>query len=641
MLKLTDLAVRRGPQLLFEKANLSLARGHKIGLTGANGCGKSSLLALIRDELHADEGECRLSPDWALAFVAQETDASARAAIDYVIDGDHELREVQSRLAAAEKAGDGDVIAACHVRLEEIDGYQAEARAAKLLTGLSFSDDDLRRSMADFSGGWRMRLNLARALMCRSDLLLLDEPTNHLDLDAVIWLEQWLRSYQGALLLISHDRDFLDSVVDGIAHIEQQRFTVYKGNYSAFEKIRAERLAQQQSNYDKQQREIKHMQSFVERFRAKATKAKQAQSRVKALERMALIAPAHVDSPFHFSFREPEALPGFLMRIDEVSAGYDGNAVLQRVSMTLLPGERIGLLGLNGAGKSTLIKLIAGELPTMAGVIERAKGLKVGYFAQHQLEQLDSQASALLHLQRIDAKASDKEIRSYLGGFNFNGDRVLEPVGPFSGGEKARLVLALLIWQRPNLLLLDEPTNHLDLEMRLALNNAIQEFSGTVILVSHDRHLLRTVCDDLLLVDGGRVQDFRQEIDAYPRWLAERRNLGPVAASGLDAPKQAPSIDKKERKRREAEFRKTIGPQLNRQTRLERAIEKLQQQLAEAEARMSDSSLYEDAKKNELQALIFTQADIKKQIEELETEWFEISEDIEQLRATFLASEAE
>ncbi len=637
MLKLDNLALRRGPQLLFQQANLSLARGHKLGLTGANGCGKSSLFALIRGELHADEGECRLSPDWALAFVAQETDASSRAALDFVIDGDEELRQIQDRLRVAEDKGDGHAISACHVRLEEIDGYQAEARAAKLLTGLSFTSDDLRRPMADFSGGWRMRLNLARALMCRSDLLLLDEPTNHLDLDAVIWLEQWLKHYQGALLLISHDRDFLDSVVGGIAHIEQQKFNVYKGNYSAFEMIRAERLAQQQSNYEKQQREIKHMQSFVERFRAKATKAKQAQSRVKALERMALIAPAHIDSPFHFSFAEPESLPGFLMRIDEVSAGYDGHAVLQKVSMTLLPGERIGLLGLNGAGKSTLIKLIAGELAPMTGVIETAKGLKVGYFAQHQLEQLDGQASALLHLQRIDPRANEKALRSYLGGFNFNGDRVLEPVAPFSGGEKARLVLALLIWQKPNLLLLDEPTNHLDLEMRLALNNAIQEFSGSVILVSHDRHLLRTVCDDLLLVDSGRVEDFRREVDDYPRWLAERRNQGPVAPSV--APNSAPSIDKKERKRREAEFRKTIGPQLNRQTRLERAMEKLQAQQAETEQRMSDSSLYEESKKEELQALIFTQAEIRKALEEIENEWFEISEQIEQQRERFLSAD--
>ena len=635
MLRLTNLALRRGPQLLFADANLSLARGQKLGLTGANGCGKSSLFALVRNELHADDGDWRLSPDWSLAFVAQETDASPRPALEFVIDGDDELRRVQARLQQAEQTGDGSQIAACHVRLEEIDGYQAEARAAKLLTGLSFSDDDLRRPMADFSGGWRMRLNLARALMCRSDLLLLDEPTNHLDLDAVIWLEQWLKHYQGALMLISHDRDFLDSVVDSVAHIEQQQFTVYKGNYSAFEKIRAERLAQQQSNYDKQQREIKHMQSFVDRFRAKATKARQAQSRLKALERMALIAPAHIDSPFHFSFAEPDALPGFLMRIDEVSAGYDSKPVLERVSMTLLPGERIGLLGLNGAGKSTLIKLIAGELKPMAGVIETAKGLQVGYFAQHQLEQLDSEASALLHMQRLDPGATDKALRSYLGGFNFIGDRVLEPVGPFSGGEKARLVLALLIWQKPNLLLLDEPTNHLDLEMRLALNNAIQEFAGTVILVSHDRHLLRTVCDDLLLVDGGRVEDFRREIDDYPRWLAERRNLGPTNAVSRQA---EPGIDKKERKRREAEFRKSIAPQLSRQTRLERTMEKLQQQLAEAEARMTDSSLYEESRKDELQALIYSQADLKKQIDEVETEWFEISEEIEQLRGDFVSA---
>ncbi len=633
MLRLEHLALRRGPRLLFERVDLSLARGQKLGLTGGNGCGKSSLFSLILGELHADDGDCRLSPDWVVASVAQETEASSRMAIDYVIDGDSELRSVQQRLRQAEQTGDGDEIAACHVRLEEIDGYQAEARAAKLLVGLSFTEDELRRPMQTFSGGWRMRLNLARALMCRSDLLLLDEPTNHLDLDAVIWLEQWLRAYPGALILISHDRDFLDSVVSQIAHVEQQHIQLYRGNYSDFERQRAERLAQQQSNYAKQQRSIKHMQAFVERFRAKATKAKQAQSRIKALERMTLIAPAHIDSPFHFEFAEPDTLPGFLMRIDQASAGYDDQPVLQGISLTLLPGERIGLLGLNGAGKSTLIKLIAGELPPLAGRIERARDLRVGYFAQHQLEQLDAEASPLLHLQRLDPLATDKELRNYLGGFNFQGDRVLEPVGPFSGGEKARLVLALLIRQKPNLLLLDEPTNHLDLEMRLALNDAIQGFSGSVILVSHDRHLLRTVCSDLLLVDGGRVDEFREEVDAYPRWLAERRANGPMPVQrGGDAPS---TPGKKARKRLEAEFRQSIQPQLRRQQRLEREMEKLQVQQSETEARMADPALYDGSAKEQLQALIFDQAKQKKQLEDIEAEWLELSEEIEALSAKF------
>jgi len=631
MLKLENLALRRGHLLLFEQVSLSIHAGQKLGLTGANGCGKSSLLSLILGELQPDEGEFYLAPDWVVAHVAQETESLERSAIEFVMDGDQELRELQQRLQRAEQNQDGHEISACHVRLEEIDGYQATSRAAKLLTGLSFTEPDLQRPMSDFSGGWRMRLNLARALMCRSELLLLDEPTNHLDLDAVIWLEQWLRRYCGTLVMISHDRDFLDTVVTSIAHVEQQHIRLYKGNYSTFEKLRTERLAQQQSNYVKQQKTIKHMQSFVDRFKAKATKAKQAQSRVKALERMALIAPAHVDSPFKFEFADPDILPGFLMRIDEVSAGYGDTLVLEKINLSLLPGERIGLLGLNGAGKSTLIKLIAGEVKPQSGSIESAKDLKVGYFAQHQLEQLDKEASALLHLQRIDKQATEKALRSYLGGFNFQGDKVLEPVGPFSGGEKARLVLAMLIWQKPNLLLLDEPTNHLDLEMRLALNNAIQSFAGTVILVSHDRHLLRTVCDDLLLVDSGRVQEFRQDLDDYPRWLADRKNQKTTTTPR----KQDNNVNKKEKKKQQAEFRKTIQPQLQRQKRLERAMQKIQQQLTEKEKQLGDSDLYQDQHKDRLQDILFEQANHKKELETVEMEWFEISEELERLQAGF------
>ncbi len=630
MIKLENLALRRGPQLLFDQVSLVIHAGQKLGLTGANGCGKSSLLALLLGDLQADQGDCHVASDWVIAHVAQETEASARAAIDYVMDGDFELRALQQRLEQAEQTNDGHAIASCHERMQQIDAYQANSRAAKLLIGLSFSQDDLTRPLTDFSGGWRMRLNLARALMCRSDLLLLDEPTNHLDLDAVIWLEQWLKTYPGTLILISHDRDFLDSVVTSIAHIEQQHMRLYKGNYSAFEQIRAERLAQQQSSYQKQQKEIAHMESFVRRFKAKATKARQAQSRIKALERMTLIAPAHVDTPFHFEFAEPRVLPGFLMRLEEAAAGYADNLVLTQIRLSLLPGQRIGLLGLNGAGKSTLIKLIAGEIEPRSGSIEKAKDLKVGYFAQHQLEQLDKQASALLHLQRIDPQASEKQLRAFLGGFNFHGDRVLEPVAPFSGGEKARLVLALLIWQKPNLLLLDEPTNHLDLEMRLALNNALQGFAGGVILVSHDRHLLRTVCEELLLVDAGKVEEFNDEVDAYPRWLAERRNQRPGETLSKGA-----KVDKKEIKRREAEFRKTVQPQLNRQQRLEREVEKLRKQQDATEAQLADAGLYESARKDELRDVLFSQAEHKKRIEQLENEWFDISEEIEQLRDQF------
>ena len=634
MLKLSDIALRRGPRLLMEQVNLQLSRGEKLGLTGANGSGKSSLLALILGRLDADAGELGIAPDWVIAHVDQETESSDRPAIDYVIDGDAELRELQRQLRQAEAEQDGMAIGHLHARLEEVSAWEAESRAARLLVGLSFTQQDLQRPLRDFSGGWRMRLNLARALMCRSDLLLLDEPTNHLDLDAVIWLEQWLRSYSGALMMISHDRDFLDAVVQRIAHVEQQRLNLYSGNYSDFERMRAQRLAQRQANYEKQQQAIAHMQSFIERFKAKATKARQAQSRVKALERMTMIAPAHVDSPFHFEFAEPERLPNMLMRIDRVSAGYDETRVLEGIDLTLLPGERIGLLGLNGAGKSTLIKLIAGEIEPLEGVIERARDLRIGYFAQHQLEQLDCEASPLLHLQRIDARAGEKELRSYLGGFNFQGDRVLEPVGPFSGGEKARLVLALLIWQRPNLLLLDEPTNHLDLEMRLALNQALQGFAGSVILVSHDRHLLRSVCDDLLLVDGGRVRPFGMDIDDYPRWLAERRNLSLESAGEGSAP---PAMEgrgrKKQRKQQQAERRRQQQPLLQRQKRLEREMEKIGQRQQAIEARMADSELYDESRKNELQDLIYEQAELKKQLESVESEWFELGEQLEALSA--------
>jgi ATP-binding cassette subfamily F protein 3 len=634
MLELIDVALRRGPRLLFEHAGFSLSRGDKLGLTGANGCGKSSLLSLILGELEPDAGACRIAPDWSIAHVAQETEATGRTALEHVIDGDGELRRLQQALSRAEQTRDGMAIGHLHARLEEIGAWEAESRAARLLTGLGFSQQDLQRPVSDFSGGWQMRLNLARALMCRSDLLLLDEPTNHLDLDAVIWLEQWLKQYDGALIMISHDRDFLDAVVTRIAHVEQQRLDLYRGNYSDFERLRAERLAQQQASYQQQQKAIAHMRQFIERFKAKATKARQAQSRVKALERMTLIAPAHVDSPFHFEFAEPERLPDWLMRLDRVTAGYGDQPVLENIELGLLPGQRIGLLGLNGAGKSTLIKLIAGEIEPMAGCIERARDLRIGYFAQHQLEQLDREASPLRHLQRIDPGAGEKELRSYLGGFNFSGDRVLEPVGPFSGGEKARLVLALLIWQKPNLLLLDEPTNHLDLEMRLALNQALQGFAGTVILVSHDRHLLRSVCDELLLVDQGRVLPFAMDIDDYPRWLADRRNLpqGVTRARKTGLPES--QEQRKQRRQREAECRRQRQPLLNRQKRIEREMEKLEQQQQRIENRLADSDLYNDANKEELRDLIHDQALLRRQIEDMEAEWFELGERIEALQSS-------
>ena len=612
MLAFSNLALRRATTLLFENASFKVFAGQKLGIIGANGCGKSSLFALILGELGADQGEFSLPDDWAVAAVEQEARASERAALDYVIDGDRELRQTEARLERAERDHDSTQIAYCHERLQEIDGYQATSRAARLLAGLGFDEAEIRRPLNSFSGGWIMRLNLARALMCRSDLLLLDEPTNHLDLDAVIWLEQWLQRYRGCLLLISHDRDFLDAVVDSVAHIEDQRITLYKGNYSAFELQRAERLAQQQAAYEKQQQSIAHMQRYIDRFRAKATKAKQAQSRIKALERMQLIAPAHVDSPFHFEFREPEALPSSLIRLQQVATGYGEHVVLDKLEFSLIPGERIGLLGLNGAGKSTFIKLLADELQPFDGEITRARQLRIGYFAQHQVEQLDLDASPLLILQRLAPSLSERQVRSFLGGFNFRADKVLQPTGSFSGGEKARLVLALLLWQRPNLLLLDEPTNHLDLEMRLALNQALQGYNGSVILVSHDRHLLRSVCDDLWLIDGGRLRPFDDDLDAYPAWLAKRKSGGTGGATSSGGARKRAS-----------------RAQLNRLGKLEREIETLGEARERLLARLGEDSIYREENRGELEAALAAQAENQQKLESVEDEWLRLSEALE------------
>jgi ATP-binding cassette subfamily F protein 3 len=551
---------------------------------------------------------------WALAWVEQETVLSNRIAVEYVIDGDAELRRVEAQLQQAELKPEPMLIASCHERLQEIEGYQATSRAARLLAGLGFSEADIRRPLNEFSGGWIMRLNLARALMCRSDLLLLDEPTNHLDLDAVIWLEQWLRRYPGTLLLISHDRDFLDAVVTGVAHIENQHIDLYRGNYSAFEVQRVERLAQQQAAHQKQQQSIAHMQAYIDRFRAQATKARQAQSRIKALERMKLIGPAHVDSPFHFEFRAPKSIPTSLLKLDQVSTGYGDHRVLENIDFSLIPGERIGLLGLNGAGKTTFIKLLADELPAFGGELTRARDLQIGYFAQHQVEQLDLEANALLTLQRLDAKLSEREIRSYLGGFNFRGEKVLQPIVSFSGGQKARLVLALLIWQRPNLLLLDEPTNHLDLEMRLALNQALQGFEGSVILVSHDRHLLRSVCDDLWLVDGGRLQTFDGDLDDYPAWLARRK----ATPAELAVPAGKPPD------------RRQLKTQLNRLKKLETEMASLTATCASLEQQLGEQSIYDAANRDQLKTSLAAQAQKSKQLAQVEDEWLCLSEAIEQ-----------
>jgi ATP-binding cassette subfamily F protein 3 len=635
MLQFDNLALRRGPRVLFENATLQIHPGWKVGVTGANGTGKSSLFALICGELHADAGVCRYPADWVIAHVAQETPAEARAAVEYVLDGDEGLRAVEAALARAEARHDGERLGTLHAQYDVIGGYTARSRAAQLLYGLGFSTADEDRQVGDFSGGWRMRLNLARALMCRSDLLLLDEPTNHLDLDAVIWLENWLCAYPGTLLLISHDRDFLDSVASHIAHIERQRLTLYNGNYSAFERRRAEYLAGQQAQYEKQQREIAHMHAFVERFRAKATKARQAQSRLKALQRMELIAPAHVDSPFSFSLRPPEKLPDPLLRLREVAAGYGEVSVIGGVELSLSPGERIGLLGPNGAGKSTLIKLLAGELAPQRGRREPAQDLRVGYFAQHQIEQLDAQASPLQHLLRLDPKGREQELRDYLGGFGFPSDQALAPSGPFSGGEKSRLVLALLVYQRPNLLLLDEPTNHLDLEMRQALATALQDFAGAMVLVSHDRHLLRVTSDRLVLVYAGRVEEFPDSLDDYPQWLIlqnRQSRLVPGNGEGLSG-----AALRKEKKRQEAEQRRQLQPLREKISKAETALAGMHARQHELEQRLTEPGLYRPENKAELNDLLREKAHVDRASEALEHDWLEACEQLEAQQANIEA----
>ncbi|SQF93537.1 ABC transporter ATP-binding protein [Paucimonas lemoignei] len=630
MIRLQSLTLQRGPQRLLEDAELTLHAGQKAGLIGANGAGKSSLFALLLGELTPDSGDCLLPADWRIAHMRQEIDTLDRIAVDYVLDGDLRLREVQRLLAKAEADQDGAAQARMHSELDSADGYTADARARKLLAGLGFTNEQMDKPVADFSGGWRMRLNLAQALMCPSDLLLLDEPTNHLDLDAILWLEDWLKSYPGTLLLISHDRDFLDAVVDHVAHVEQRKITLYRGGYSAFERARAERLAQQQQAYDKQQAQRAHMEKFITRFKAQATKAKQAQSRIKALERMEELSAAHVDSPFDFTFRESTKISSPLLDMADARLGYGDRAVLEKVKLQLTPGARIGLLGPNGAGKSTLIKNLCGELEPLSGRLVRGENTVVGYFAQHQLDSLDSKASPLLHLQRIAPTEREQTLRDFLGGFDFRGARLDEPVLNFSGGEKARLALSLIAWDRPNLLLLDEPTNHLDLEMRLALTMALQEFSGAVLVVSHDRHLLKSTTDEFLLVADGRVQEFDGDLEDYARWLAEYRlRNAPVS----NAPLNVDKTDKKAQRQQAAALRQQLAPHKKQADKLERDLGLLHEKLAKVEAALADSANYEAANKDKLRDLLAEQAKLKVSESELEEAWMESLELLESMQA--------
>ncbi|WP_428355099.1 ATP-binding cassette domain-containing protein [Methyloprofundus sp.] len=626
MLNFKNVSLRRGTRVLFANTSFTLHKGQKVGITGANGVGKSSLFALLRDELHPDVGDFTMPPQLEVAHVAQETPAVEQAAIEYIIDGDQELRKVQQAIIKAEEADDGIKQAELFSRMDVIGGYTATARAARLMNGLGFKQPQEHLSVSSFSGGWRMRLNLAQALMCRSDVLLLDEPTNHLDLDAVIWLQDWLCKYPGTLLLISHDREFLDDITDHIVNIENQLGTIYTGNYSAFEKMRAEKLALQQSSFEKQQREIAHIQSFITRFRAQATKAKQAQSRIKSLQRMELIAQAHVDSPFHFSFPVPEKLPNPMIKLENVSIGYGDSNILDNVNLFISPGDRIGLLGPNGAGKSTLIKVLANELGINSGEIQFADTLKLGYFAQHQLEQLHLDESPLWHLQKINPKATEKELRNFLGGFNFQDDKTFDPIAPFSGGEKARLVLALLVYQNPNLLLLDEPTNHLDLEMRHALSVALQDYQGAIIIVSHDRHMLRSVTDQLYLVANGTASSFDGDLDDYRLWLNEQKLLSnDVSGDGSSSS----GVNKKAQRKLDAERRKKLKPLYDALKKADKALEKYHQQQKDLENQLADSSLYEESNKTLLKQLIQEKTQVDSALQDTEMEWMEISEQLE------------
>ncbi len=632
MIQFKQLTLVRGLKVLIQGASLQLHPGHKVGLTGANGAGKSSLFALLRGEMQLEAGDLEMPATWVIAHVAQETPALAMPAIEFVLDGDAELRQVEAALVTAEANHQGELIAELHHRLMDIDGYSAKARAAELLSGLGFSQANLQQAVSTFSGGWRVRLNLARALMCRSDLLLLDEPTNHLDLDAVIWLEGWLQSYRGTLLLISHDRDFLDAIVNHIAHIEQQTLTLYRGGYSDFERQRAEKLALQQAMFEKQQRKVAHLHSYIDRFRVQATKARQAQSRIKALERMEMISAAHVDSQFNFEFRAPIAAPDPLLVLDEMSVGYNNVALIKNIVLAIRPGERIGLLGRNGAGKTTLIKLLANELKPLSGKRVEGKDLNIGYFAQHQLEQLRPDESPLQHMLKLDPLTREQEHLNFLGGFDFKGEMARSPCTNFSGGEKSRLALALLIWTRPNLLLLDEPTNHLDLEMRHALTLALQDYQGGVILVSHDRALLRATCDEFILVADGKAEPFESDLEGYSQWLNEQRLKDKQAVQAMVDEKPSKNdraVNKAERQARIAERR----PLVKEAEHLELNIAKWQADKKLCDERLNDSALYVASDKTELQQLLKKQAELAIHIEVAEERWLELHELLEAIPA--------
>ncbi|NHZ37785.1 ATP-binding cassette domain-containing protein [Massilia rubra] len=668
MIRFLNVSLMRGTKPLLEGVDLTLNPGDKIGLIGANGAGKSSLFGMLRGELHPDQGEIDFPAKWRMAYVAQETPPLERAALDYAIDGDVHLRKLEAELARLESEPEstenGIAIGEIYSALADADAYTVQSRGEQLLLGLGFSLSQMQMPIVSFSGGWRMRLNLAQALMCPSDLLLLDEPTNHLDLDAIIWLEDWLKRYAGTLIIISHDRDFLDEIVNVIVHIDERRLKRYSGNYSGFERQRAAQMILAAGALAKQQRQRAHLESFVNRFKAQASKARQAQSRMKALEKMEELAPLRAAAEFSFEFREPLAAPNPLLVMEDVDAGYHildehgdkvgDKVIVSGIKFSLQIGQRIGLLGVNGAGKSTLIKTIAGELMPLTGDATLGKGLSIGYFAQHQVEMLRHDESPLWHLSKIAPTVREQELRNFLGGFNFPGNMVTSPIRPFSGGEKARLALALIVWQRPNLLLLDEPTNHLDLETREALTMALAQFEGTLVVVSHDRHLLRATTDQFIIVADGRLQPFDGDLDDYKDWLfqtklgkgttvlpaagKDNKTAFPVAAA-VAAP-SAPVVDKKdqkEQKRQDAEQRQRTAalrkPIEGKIKRLEEQIAKRNEQKTDVDGKLGEASIYEAANKAKLKTLLADQSFYKKDLAQLEAEWMELQEQLEGLGA--------
>ena len=631
MIELKQFALRRGKEQLFAGASLALRAGARAGIVGRNGCGKSSLLAAIRGVLTADEGELWVREGMRIAHVAQHTPSGLKSALDTVLDGDTELRAIEAELRSAEDANDGERIGRAHARLADIDAYSAPARARQILMGLGFAEHEHDNSLDSFSGGWRMRLNLAQALIARADILALDEPTNHLDLDAVVWLESWLTSYDGTLLVISHDRDFLDAVVNHVVHIESKQVKLYSGNFSSFENQRAAALARDSALAARQAKRRSEIQSFVDRFRAKASKARQVQSRVKALERMEQIELANVDRSVRFKIPEPDKLPNPLLRLDRVTAGYNECPILTDVSISLTPGTRIGLIGHNGAGKSTLIKLMEGSLKPMDGELAASSGYRVGYFAQHQLDLLNADDTPITTLRRADRETPEQALRDHLGGFGFPADMADAHVARLSGGERARLVLAVLVWMKPNVLLLDEPTNHLDLDMRDALASALQDYAGALVTVSHDRHVLAMVTDELWLVHDGKVRPYSGDLTDYRDWLLSSNPARSQSQAPAETAEAKPNSDRRKARQEQAQTRAKQQPLKSRIKVLETEMQTLTQQLETVAASLSEPTIYDEGNRLKLKELLVEQGRLKSALEDAEAEWLEASETLEQM----------